>query len=382
MFATGIQNNIKSITTAVTNIANEIKKILGIPPQRRKVERQRGPLTTAGTWMSNLTTQVCQWLIAGIPNVTTATTSLATAIGNQFVLLNQQVDTSTTGINNNLMLLNTNVQTQTNNVSGQFSTLNANVSTATANINANINNLNTTAQTGFNNVARSAQTASSTVTTAGGQISSSTNNAATNVQTATSKMNVSFGNTAQYATQTVQTVSKSAQEAQDHLTQAQGQMSNALTQFGKGMSKLAAGMGQEAGFNFTMAFQNAADAARSAAMAVAAQIQAILGHSKPKEGPLVDDDVWGKHMMENIAGGMIAATPLLTDATDAIATTLASVGTGPQSPTLSVNRRFSATPSSSQPMIIYNVLDGKKISKAVMKYQQREIHVQGNVRGA
>jgi hypothetical protein len=57
-------------------------------------------------------------------------------------------------------------------------------------------------------------------------------------------------------------------------------------------------------------------AAIQAATNVANAVKKILGHSKPEEGPLHDDDVWGLHMAENFARGLLAGSPLVRAAMD------------------------------------------------------------------
>jgi hypothetical protein len=44
---------------------------------------------------------------------------------------------------------------------------------------------------------------------------------------------------------------------------------------------------------------------------VAKQIADVFGHSKPKKGPLRDDDVWFYHMMQNLERGIERGKPLL-----------------------------------------------------------------------
>lgn len=82
-------------------------------------------------------------------------------------------------------------------------------------------------------------------------------------------------------------------------------------------SALAAGSGYayssgvHLGQNFANGVRAGGAAAVAAAQSIAAQVAAVLKHSKPKKGPLKDDDVWGKHMAQNLAKGMEDGTPLV-----------------------------------------------------------------------
>ncbi len=50
-------------------------------------------------------------------------------------------------------------------------------------------------------------------------------------------------------------------------------------------------------------------AAIAAAQAIADAVKRILGHSKPTEGPLKDDDLWGAHFVDNFVKGILAGAP-------------------------------------------------------------------------
>lgn len=374
MFAQNITAGVTNVTTAVTGVANTIKKLLGFasPPQA-------GPLATSNLWMPNMMNMLASGITQNTPKVTAATNNLANGMNLAFTNLNANVNTNVNTINGKLQTLNTNVTTQTNNASNQFMLLSSNVNTASSNINTQIATLNTNVSQGMQQVGSSSQQAAQQVSSSSSQIGSSSQQAAQQVSQASSSIQTTFGKTSQSATQTVQAVSQASQEAQDHWSMAQQSLNDSMTQFGKAFSKTAAGYGQEAGFNFTQGFQNMANAAKEAAQTVAAQISALLGHSKPKEGPLQDDDLWGEHMMQNIVGGMQRSMPALTGMTGTIAAQMASIGMGPRASSLSIGR--SATPNS-QPIIIHNytVLDGRQVGKSVTRYQQKELHVQGGVR--
>jgi TP901 family phage tail tape measure protein len=56
---------------------------------------------------------------------------------------------------------------------------------------------------------------------------------------------------------------------------------------------------------------------------ITAYIAASMMHSTPKEGPLKDDDVWGKHFVENIAGGINKGLPELRRSVDSVTNAMA-----------------------------------------------------------
>jgi TP901 family phage tail tape measure protein len=379
MFASGITANIKAVTDAITNIANEIKKILGIPTSAPTGGAQTGPLQSAGTWMSNLTTKFANGITAGIPKVTTATTKLATTISTQFANLNTTVNTSTNNVNNQLMLLSSNVGTQTNKVSSQFMTLTNNVNTSTANINTAVANVNTNVSNNMGKAVSSINQASSQAQSGAQQVGAAGQQAVGSADFANSGVQTHFGNATKYATQTVQGVSAAGQQmdqladqAKEHSTKA----TQAILENIKSTIMMDA-KGQLTSFmQFVSEFAQTVQAEISYA---AMGISSLLAHSTPKEGPLRNDDVWGKHFMENIIGGMQSQMPALSAVTNQVTGVLSGVSV-PAGTSASSSIR-TASPSNNQPMIIYNVLDGKKISKVVTNWQSRELRVQGVVRG-
>jgi len=60
--------------------------------------------------------------------------------------------------------------------------------------------------------------------------------------------------------------------------------------------------------NFANGIMAGAGAAIAAAQSLASRVKNILGHTTPKEGPMKDDDVWGKHFAENFANGIDKAS--------------------------------------------------------------------------
>jgi hypothetical protein len=257
--------------------------------------------------------------------------------------------------------------------------LSSNVGTSVNNITTQFSGLNTQVSQSASTISSSAQQASSSVQSASSQIGSSSQQAAQQVGQATSTMQTHFGNTTQYATQTVQAVGQAGQQATQQWDRAMGQLQSAQDQVMKGLIASSQGKGEKAGQAFYDGFQHLAEAAESAAAAAANYIASLLGHSKPKTGPLRDDDQWGVHMVQNIVGGMTGSLPLVYSATDALANAFS--GGGKISSLVTPSAR-TATPSSSQPMVIYVQLDKKTIGKTVTQYQQKELRVQGVVRGA
>jgi hypothetical protein len=67
--------------------------------------------------------------------------------------------------------------------------------------------------------------------------------------------------------------------------------------------------GRDFAANFAAGINSGAGAIRSAIASVTASAQANLGHSKPSQGPMSDDDVWGLHFMQNFAKGIQAGLP-------------------------------------------------------------------------
>ena len=90
---------------------------------------------------------------------------------------------------------------------------------------------------------------------------------------------------------------------------AAGSLANA--QSGANMSGRSFTWGSDMGFNLASGIRSTIGSVISAANAVASEIAARLKHTTPEEGPLADDDVWGAHLVENIASGMVAGAPAL-----------------------------------------------------------------------
>lgn len=86
--------------------------------------------------------------------------------------------------------------------------------------------------------------------------------------------------------------------------------------------------GMNLGYNFGNGIYASAWYIASAAAYAASLVSAYLHHSTPEKGPLSDDDVWGEHMGENFADGMIRSVPAVEAATMELAETAAGLSEG------------------------------------------------------
>lgn len=87
-----------------------------------------------------------------------------------------------------------------------------------------------------------------------------------------------------------------------------------ITQQMVALDKNATTWGADFAKNFAAGITSQIGAIRAAATAAAAAAKAPLGHSKPSEGPMSDDDMWGVHFMQNFASGMQLGLPLVQQA--------------------------------------------------------------------
>lgn len=79
-----------------------------------------------------------------------------------------------------------------------------------------------------------------------------------------------------------------------------------LSNFFQGIINTAHSWGADIISNIANGIQSVIGKVQQAASNVANIISSILHHSKPEEGPLVDDDQWGAHFVENLAAGIDA----------------------------------------------------------------------------
>jgi TP901 family phage tail tape measure protein len=162
--------------------------------------------------------------------------------------------------------------------------------------------------------------------------------------------------------------------------------------------------------SFSQQIEAKALSAVQAAQSMAQSLVNNLGHSKPKEGPLKDDDLWGKHFMQNIVSGMQSGMPALKSATNQIATALqegysltnvkqhgdditallqkittvkglSMTTTANIAGDIPISYALTPQTQSTQNMTIHFDLDGKPIGKYIGKYINSELRVQGVVRG-
>jgi TP901 family phage tail tape measure protein len=378
-FATQITNGITGVKTAVTGVAQAIKNIIGIQSPAKE-----GPLSTSDTWMPNMVTMFAQGIDKNAPKVTAATNRLATTINTSFTNMNANVNTNVNSINSKMQLLSSNTQTQSANVSSQFTALSTNVSQSTASINTSIQNVNTNVSSAFQQVGQTSQQASSTVNSAASSISTASQAAVGSADFASSGVKTSFGNTTQYATQSVQGISQSAKDMNSAIDGAKDHSQKAISAI-LGVIKDGLIMdGKQELIDFVRFVSETAQTIQQEIMIAANGIGVLLGHSVPKEGPLKDDDKWGLHFTENIVNGIKAGTPAIMSATNAIASTIKDgLQIDPSGQIqLKADLLANSNPSANnKPMVITVHLDKKVIAKAVTNYQQTELRVQGAIRG-
>lgn len=374
-FATQITNGITGVKTAVTGVAQAIKNIIGIQSPAKE-----GPLSTSDQWMPNMMRMFANGINISLPLVSLAINKVALTISTQFTNLNTNVKTATNNINNQLLLLNTNVQTQTQTLSTKFSTLSTNIQQQTQQINTNIQSVNQIAQPAFQQIGQSAQNTGIQVQQAGGQITTSMQQTSTNVQQTGSTMQVVFGNTSKASSTVVTTVDANTQQVNKSLENIKTSNDRITHDVLKVIDDVLNGDALGAMKHFLDGVQQFGNAAVEQAKADAAAIANILGHTKPKEGPLRNDDLWGKHMVENIVGGMKAETPSLISAVNQM-TDIMTQANIPLALGSNGTIRIISSSANDKPMVINVHLDKKIIAKAVTNYQQTELRVQGAIRG-
>src|SRR6266568_2292920 len=91
-------------------------------------------------------------------------------------------------------------------------------------------------------------------------------------------------------------------------------LSGRLSGFFNGLASQAFSWGLHIIQNLAAGITAGFNAAVAAAQAIADAVKRILGHSKPTEGPLKDDDVWGAHLVDNFVKGILAGAPRVQSA--------------------------------------------------------------------
>jgi len=376
-FADAITKGIANVTTAVTGVANKIKSFLGIASPA-----QTGPLSTSDQWMPNFMTMLANGIKINTPKVTFAINGVA----NQFTLLTTNVNTSVNNINAKIGTLGNNFGTVSNTITSHMTLLDSQVNLSANNINQSMNGIGT-------NVIRLGKTVGDGYGYIGW--------IATVTSTSVGQTNIGFAKQLKHTTDDVITTQ------QDLVTQMQdgwNQMNDggkawndqmnqwwagvektlnektkgihdALFKLGDDIKTMWGNLGTwltDAGRNFTNWMQGMVQQAQTASQQVAMAVSSVLGHSKPKIGPLKDDDLWGKHMMDNIISGMKSRIPELTS----VANQAAGIVSDRFSPSFALST--GSTPT--RPMTIYMTIDGKTVGKVVTKYQEGELRVQGVIR--
>ncbi len=414
-FGQSITQNLASVTTPIAGVGTAIANLLGFhspPPQ--------GPLAQSHTWMPNMMTLFGQGVANNTTKVTTPVNNMALQVGLSMNNLNNNVNTNSRLINLNLATIGTTAQ-RTNQQTGQSlnqmtaSAQNAangvknstnQINTSIQTVNTNIQSINQVAPQAFQNISQSSQQAASDVGKSSDDISKSAQTITTSAQSINQIAPPAFQNVSRSSQQAAQDVAKSgndmqnsakdtangvksymvtvggsASDAADKFKTASNDMQHAARDTDKMVQDIFKGDIAKALDDFQKQLTEKGAAIVAQAQGIASQVAALLGHSKPSLGPLKDDDTWGKHFVENIVGGMKDGMPGLTSMTNTLASTLAGGLASPLAGKLSVSGSLaSPTIQSSQPMIIYNTIDGKIISKIVTNYQAGELRSQGGLR--
>lgn len=104
--------------------------------------------------------------------------------------------------------------------------------------------------------------------------------------------------------------------------------------------------GSHLGQNFANGLSGAVDWVANAANSIASTVSNILGHSVPKEGILREggrgEAVWGEHLVENLAGGMLRKISLIEDASSKIANSIAKKVQNTSLPMINIDGQLSS----------------------------------------
>lgn len=104
--------------------------------------------------------------------------------------------------------------------------------------------------------------------------------------------------------------------------------------------------GSHLGQNFANGLSSAVDWVANAANSIASTVSNILGHSVPKEGILREggrgEAVWGEHLVENLAGGMLRKISLIEDASSKIANSIAKKVQNTSLPMINIDGQLSS----------------------------------------
>lgn len=104
--------------------------------------------------------------------------------------------------------------------------------------------------------------------------------------------------------------------------------------------------GSHLGQNFANGLSGAVDWVANAANSIASTVSNILGHSVPKKGILREggrgEAVWGEHLVENLAGGMLRKISLIEDASSKIANSIAKKVQNTSLPMINIDGQLSS----------------------------------------
>lgn len=398
MFGQGIANGAHWVIDQLKNLGQNIANFLGFhsPPPA-------GPLASSGTWMPNMMTMFGQGISQNTSKVTTPIISMAGQIGSQFALLNGQVSTSIAGITSKFGVLTSSAQQAAGNVNASMSGMSSHVATAGAAISASVSAASTAVSAGASAIGASVSTTSSQVSAAMSGALSAVSSGATRVAAGAQKISDDANLAALLAKDAAKTAADRVQEGAQVVALTAKQLVDAAEAGKKSAQSLppvTAAAGADAIQRFVSAIEAGGPAALAAASAIAGAVAAILGHSKPKIGPLKDDDLWGKHFVENISEGIHKGMPRLKKDIDDIAQIMQIVTTPGKYMTTTANIQgdipitFALTPAMTQAFALPQPssgnddrktdiqvnLDGKAIMKAVGVRMAKEIRVQGNIR--
>ena len=408
MFGQGISSAWTSVQNTITGAAQWVKNVLGFssPPKQ-------GPLADSDTYMPNMVNMFAMGVNANAYKLTSATDNMASGVNNSFSKMNLDVNTNISAMTNT-------INTAKSSVSASMTSMKGSVTDASSAINqhmqligdqstqtaSQVQDSSTQMQGAMQGVSQGAQTTMWTVTNANDQIDLSASRTAAAHSTLKNTITQNSAQMAQAAQNSVtaivtanngvqteiQTTNRAVADGSANLQwyaanakaqsqQAQTSMLAARNAEDDTIAYLNNGQMQSALVSLGSQATNEFNSIVASAYSVASQVALLLGHSKPKLGPLQNDDQWGKHFVQNIVSGMQEGMPGLQSATREVAGALA--GVLPSNTiriTADSSLAGSLTNSSNQPMIIYNVMDGKVISKVVTQYQTRELRVQGIIR--
>jgi TP901 family phage tail tape measure protein len=420
-FGQAITIGMSFVTNPIGTVATNIANILGFhsPPPV-------GPLAQSNTWMPNMMAMFGQGISANTTKVTVPVNTMASQVANSMQNMSNNVNNQSRLINLNLSTIGTTAQQTNQKTTQQMQQMQQSVQNSASGIKQSTNTINTSIQgvntqvqsinqiapAAFQNVGTSSKAMAQTVDQSGMQVVKSTMGMQQGVQQASKSVVGDFGNVDQASMaaaqnskdasrvfETTNTVAKSsaqdvqkagmifidaagnAKDAAKNFDSADKDIAKSVNDMAKVIDDILKGHILQAVEDFAKAMQEKLKACVEEAKAAAQNIAALLGHSKPTMGPLMDDDKWGEHFVQNIVGGMHAGMPELNKATNAIAGSIASgLGGSLSGGSIALKLPASSSLQNNQNMTIVMQMDGKTVGKVATKYMEREFRVQGNIR--